>query len=406
MSTLTQDAPLRAPAGATQWATVAMVVASGVVAAVQVGKAAIAVPMLQADLGLNLGAIGWLTGIFAILGVVGGIPAGAVVSSAGDKRVLAAGLLGIAAGAALGAATSSYAVLLGSRVLEGAGFLFVTVAAPAILGRPDVVAARHRDQAFALWSCFMPAGMAAAMLLGPLASSWQALWWAGAGLALLAALGVIMCVPAARARRAVAWRDLPRDAAGVWRAGSPAILAGAFGLYSLMFFALFSFLPVLLMERMAVAHGAAGALSALASAVNILGNLAAGYLLSRGVPRPLLLAGASLAMGATGLLVFLAVLPATPTFLLCMLFSAVGGLIPATLLSSAPLAAPAAALTPMVIGLIMQGNNLGQIVGPVAVGRAIDAYGWRAAALIVGLAALLAVAAAAGLRRRLGDARR
>src|SRR5690606_39977056 len=47
MSTLTQDAPLRAPAGATQWATVAMVVASGVVAAVQVGKAAIAVPMLQ-----------------------------------------------------------------------------------------------------------------------------------------------------------------------------------------------------------------------------------------------------------------------------------------------------------------------------------------------------------------------
>src|SRR5690606_7597693 len=159
MSTLTQDAPLRAPAGATQWATVAMVVASGVVAAVQVGKAAIAVPMLQADLGLNLGAIGWLTGIFAILSVVGGIPAGAVVSSAGDKRVLAAGLLGIAAGAALGAATSSYAVLLGSRVLEGAGFLFVTVAAPAILGRPDVVAARHRDQAFALWSCFMPAGM-------------------------------------------------------------------------------------------------------------------------------------------------------------------------------------------------------------------------------------------------------
>ncbi|MEF9603465.1 MFS transporter, partial [Paracoccus sp. PXZ] len=112
----------------------------------------------------------------------------------------------------------------------------------------------------------------------------------------------------------------------------------------------------------------AGLLSALATAANILGNLAAGLLLSRGVGRGPLLAGASLAMGVAGLGIFLPVLPDVPTFGLCVLFSAIGGLIPAVLLSSAPLAAPTAGLVPIVLGLMVQGNNLGQIAGPVAVG--------------------------------------
>src|SRR5690606_3485667 len=164
-----------------------------------------------------------------------------------------------------------------------------------------------------------------------------------------------------------------------------------------MFIAVFSFLPVLLMERMQASWRTAGLLSALACAVNILGNLAAGHLLARGVARPLVLCTASVAMGAAALGIFLPLLPDAGVFLLCVVFSAVGGLIPATLLSSAPLAAPAAALTPIVVGLVMQGNNLGQIVGPIAMGGAIDAYGWHAAAWVVAAAALLAAASAAAL---------
>ncbi|MCD0503203.1 CynX/NimT family MFS transporter, partial [Bordetella petrii] len=342
-------------ASRTQWTTVAVVAASGVVAALQVGKAAIAGPMLQSDLGLNLDALGWLTGIFAVLGVVGGIPAGAVVGSLGSRRVLAAGLAALAAGAALGAASPSYGWLLASRVLEGAGFLFITVAAPSVLQRQDVVQPRHRDTAFALWSCFMPAGMAIAMLAAPLLQGWRAIWWASAALGLVAVLAVLIAVPPSGTASPWRWSAMRRDAAQVVRARGPVLLALGFAFYSLMFFALFSFLPVLLMERMEVSHRTAGWLSALASAANIVGNLAAGYLLSRGVGRPLLLGSASLAMGAAGLGIFLPLLPDTPTFLLCVLFSAVGGLIPASLLSGAPLAAPAAALTPVVLGLIMQG---------------------------------------------------
>jgi len=367
---------------------VGAVVGAGIVASLQVGKVAIAAPMLQVDLGLDLGAVGWLAGIFALLGLLGGIPAGAVIAGAGDRRIMTVGLFAILLGASLGAVVPSYPLLLASRVVEGLGFLLVTVAGPAILRR--VISTPHRDIAFALWSCFMPAGMAIAMSAGPLFGDWRTLWWCSAGAAAVAMIAISVFVPGAETGRMPSWRNLGTDALAVLRSRGPQLLAACFALYSLMFFALFSFLPVLLMQRMGAAHEAAGLLSALATGANIIGNLAAGYLLARGIGRPLLITSACIVMGISALGIFLPVLSNTPTFLLCLVFSAVGGLIPATLLSSASVIAPSAMLAPIVIGLIMQGSNLGQIVGPVAIGAAIDAYGWPAAAIAVLIAAILA----------------
>lgn len=386
-----------AQATSTRWASVALIVGAGVVAALQVGKAVIAAPMLQADLGIGLAGIGWLTGIFAVLGLVGGIPTGALVASFGGRRILILGLLTTTLGATLGAVAASLVPLLLSRVVEGAGFLLITVAAPSILAQ--VTGPSHRDLAFALWSCFMPVGMAVAMLAGPLFGTWRAIWWSSGGLALLVCLLVPLVIPLTGAWQRWSWRSLNATALDVFRARKPLLLAAMFALYSLMFFALFSFLPVLLMERMEVTHSSAGLLSALATAANILGNLAAGVLLSRGTARATLLAGASLTMGLASLGIFLPVLPDTATFMLCVVFSAVGGLIPAALLSAAPIAAPTAGLVPVVLGLIIQGNNLGQIVGPIAIGSAIQAYGWGSAAALVAGAALVAAVVAISLGR-------
>lgn len=391
-------AAARGEPSSTRWAAVGLIVGAGIVAALQVGKAPIAAPLLEGDLGIGFSALGWLTGVFALIGLVGGIPTGALVGSLGARRVLIAGLLITAAGAAAGALSAGLAMLMVSRVVEGAGFLLITVAAPSLLGR--VARPGDRDLAFALWSCFMPLGMAAAMLAGPMFDAWRAMWWASGGLALALCLLVPLLVPASRERHAWSWQRLRADTAAVFGNAGAAGLAVTFALYSLMFFALFSFLPVLLMEQMGVSHRTAGLLSALASAVNVIGNLAAGVMLSRGVGRPVLLIGACLIMGAASLAIFLPLLPATATFLLCVLFSAVGGLIPATLLSSAPIVASSAALVPVVIGLIVQGNNLGQILGPVAVGSAIDRFGWSAAAVIVAGAALMAVAVVVAFAQR------
>ncbi|WP_343314166.1 MFS transporter [Brucella sp. BE17] len=376
-------------AASTNWTAVLVIVLSGIAAALQVGKAAIAAPMLQDDLGIGLTTIGWLAGIFALIGLFGGIPTGAFVARFGARRILIVGLLVTAAGAALGAAIPSLPGLFVGRIIEGAGFLLVTVAAPSLLD--EVARPTDRDLSFALWSCFMPAGMATAMLIGPLFESWSAMWWASSALAMAICIAVPLVIPASPQGYPMALCGLRLDIIAVSRDPRSVGLSVTFALYSLMFFAVFSFLPVLLMERLGVTHQTAGLLSASASTVNIIGNLIAGLLLSKGLSRPALLIAACLVMGLTSFGIFLPFLSDNTAFGLCLLFSAVGGLIPAVLLSSAPMVAPAAGLTPIVLGLIVQGNNLGQLLGPTAIGDALDRFGWEAAAYIVAGAALIAV---------------
>ncbi|MGF6226479.1 DHA1 family inner membrane transport protein [Inquilinus ginsengisoli] len=387
----------RTEATPTRWVAVAVVVASGVVAALQVGKGAIALPALRAEFGLGLEAAGWIMSVFALLGVVGGIPAGAAVARFGDRRLLALGLAALALGSVVGSMAGSFPLLLGTRVLEGLGFLLVVVAAPALLQR--IVAAPDRDLAFGIWSAFMPGGMAIALLLGAALAGWRPFWVANAILAGAFVLLVLLAVRVwDRVPDGLSWREIGRDAALTATSRGPLLLASAFVLYSLLYFALASFLPVLLMERMGVAVAAAGALSAVAVGANVLGNLAAGVLLGRGAARWVLIATAATIMTLTGIAVFALPLPPTVVFLLCVVFSGVGGLLPATVLGAAAPVAPKPGLGPMTLGLIMQGSNLGQVIGPVAVGGVVDAAGWPAAAIPVAVAGVLALAVAALLR--------
>lgn len=387
----------RAEAAPTRWVAVAVVVASGVVAALQVGKGAIALPALRAEFGLGLEAAGWIMSVFALLGVVGGIPAGAAVARFGDRRLLALGLAALALGSVVGSMAGSFALLLGTRVLEGLGFLLVVVTAPALLQR--IVATKDRDLAFGIWSAFMPAGMAIALLLGASLTGWRPFWLANAILAGAFVLLLLLFVRAqARGNDALSSREIGRDAVLTATSRGPLLLASAFVLYSLLYFALASFLPVLLMDRMGVTVAAAGALSAVAVGANVLGNLAAGLLLGRGAARWTLIATAAAVMTLTGIAVFALPLPPTVVFLLCVVFSGVGGLLPATVLGAAALVAPKPGLGPMTLGLTMQGSNLGQVIGPVAVGGVVDAAGWPAAAIPVAVAGVLALVVAALLR--------
>ncbi|WP_334150725.1 MFS transporter [Hyphomicrobium sp.] len=370
----------------TNWLAVTTVVAAGMVAAMQVGKVLIASPLLQADLSLDLADLGWLTSVFAIIGVVGGMPAGAMVTRIGDRRLLCAGMAILILGILVGAASEWFALLIASRFLEGFGFVLVVVAGPAVLMR--IVSSRQRDVVFALWSCFMPAGMALALLTGPLVSSWQAIWWMNGVVALISLLLITATVPPSQTKTYDIEGNFGEDVALTVRSRGPVLLFVIFALYNLMMFTLFSFLPILLVERLNISLGAAGILSALITLANVAGNITAGSLLSRGFSHGRLVIIAALLMGASGAWVFLVQSDETTTVALCVLFSAIGGLIPATLISSVPILSPRPRLAPMTMGLLMQGSNLGQLIGPVAVGSAIEAYGWTSGATFLGVSAI------------------
>lgn len=392
--------PRPAPVVATNWLAVATIVGSGVIAAFQVGKAVIAVPALRAELGLSLPQAAWLMAVFALLGVVGAIPVGAIIGRLGARRLLLAGLLIVLGASAGGALARSFAALLSTRVLEGIGVVLITICAPALLR--TVIADRDRDLAFALWSGYMPLGMAMILAAGGWIQDWRHLWWGTTVLAALAMVGVVLMLPGReRGGSAPSWKMVALDAWTTVRNPGSALIAALFATYTLQYFAVFSFLPVLLIERVGMSVAQAGFFSALAAAANAFGTLVAGIVLTRQwVPRWVVLAGASAVMGLSGACIFALALPHGAVLALCVVFAGVGGMLPSTLLGSAPLLAPTPRLAPVALGLTMQGSNLGQVLGPLAVGASVQAFGWPSAAFIAVTAALLGIALACQLRPR------
>ncbi|HGL5385269.1 TPA: MFS transporter, partial [Burkholderia cenocepacia] len=168
-----------------------------------------------------------------------------------------------------------------------------------------------------------------------------------------------------------------------------------FATYNVQFFAVMTFLPVFLMQRLSVAVGAAGLISAAIVAACVIGNLTAGWLLSRGARPGIVMAATSVAIGAAGAGLFSAATPAPLAVALGFAFSAMAGMLPATILACAPGSAPSPSLAPLSIGWVVQGNYLGQVIGPLTIGVIVGAFGWSGG---IGLMlAAAAVGAAIGL---------
>ncbi|CAI0708168.1 CynX/NimT family MFS transporter [Serratia quinivorans] len=377
-----------APSPTTQWLAIANVVLAGIAVALHVGKATIALPELQREFGRSLESLSWIISAFPFIGVFGGIAAGQLVRRWGDRRLLSLGLVIVSLASFAGATQHDFTGLIATRVIEGIGFVIVVVAAPTVLTR--VVAPQQRNLVFSIWSTFMPAGMAISLFFGPHFADWQQSWIAGGILTLLAALLLPFTTPRSVLSTATATTlKLSQALLSIIRARQPLLLALIFTTYNLQFFAVMAFLPIFLMQRIGLTLAAAGAVSAAVIAVNILGNLFAGVLLSRGLRARTLLAIASTLMGLAGARVFL---PATSNSMLvplCLLFSGIGGMLPATILAATPAAAPEPTLIPLSLGLVMQGIYLGQVIGPIVLSTLVAYAGWTAPSVLVLAAALL-----------------
>jgi MFS family permease len=377
-----------APSPTTQWLAIANVVFAGIAVALHVGKATIALPELQREFGRSLESLSWIISAFPFIGVFGGIAAGQLVRRWGDRRLLSLGLVIVSLASFAGATQHDFTGLIATRVIEGIGFVIVVVAAPTVLTR--LVAPQQRNLVFSIWSTFMPAGMAISLFFGPHFAGWQQSWIAGGILTLLAALLLPFTTPRGVLTTATATTLRLRQALlSIIRARQPLLLALIFTTYNLQFFAVMAFLPIFLMQRIGLTLVAAGGVSAAVIAVNILGNLFAGVLLSRGVKARNLLAIASLMMGLAGASVFLSVTPNAMLIPLCLLFSAIGGMLPATILAATPATAPEPTLIPLSLGLVMQGIYLGQVIGPIVLSTLVAYAGWTAPSVLVFAAAVL-----------------
>lgn len=373
---------------ASRWPVVLLAVGAGLFAAFQIGKVPPTIPVLREDLGISLVTAGWIISTFNVIGVVIGTLAGAMADSFGHRRLVLAGLLAVGAASGLGGLAPDAPVLLATRILEGFGFVVIVTAAPGLIVR----AARDADVrlAFGLWGTYMPLGTAIMILAAPPlleGLGWRGLWQVNAALMLLYALVFALAtrdLASHPARAEGARRSVLSDMTTTFTAPGPLVLAFCFATYTGNFIGIMGFLPTFLVEELGYSHAAASVFTAFAIGSNMIGNLVAGWLLHRGVRRYVLILAASATMAAAGLLLYADGVPALLRLPLFFVFSAVGGLLPASVLAATADYAPRPDLVGTTNGIVMQGSNLGQLMGPPAVAALVAATGsWQASAVYV-----------------------
>jgi predicted MFS family arabinose efflux permease len=173
-------------------------------------------------------------------------------------------------------------------------------------------------------------------------------------------------------------------------ARGPVLLALIFALYTFLHLGIMGLMPTILIESYRIQPSDVGVLVSCAMASNILGNLAAGVLLERGVPRSFLIGGATFVMSLMAIGMFALHLSFTATYICCFLFSCVGGLVPGAVISAAPSHSPSDALIPATNGLLVQGSNLGIVAGPPLIASIAAHSGWGLVPVLTAAAAFTA----------------
>jgi DHA1 family inner membrane transport protein len=382
----------------TSWLTVFLAFSAGIVAAFQIGKVHIGLPSIRQSYSLDLVSASWILSALNVVGLFTATPVGTFCARAGNKRSLVAGLAMIGAASALGGYSPSVAWLLISRLAEGIGFVIVIVAAPSLI--VEVTSVADIRFALALWSSFLPGGVAIIAALAPAVlnqHTWRAVWWLNGLLLLILAILVAL----------FSARGLPHSAgeANVWSefrsvltARGPLLLAIIFGMYTLQHLSIMGFMPTLLRERFQISEQLTGILASIAMASNVLGNLAAGVLLQRGVPRVRIIWATSLFMACVALVMLSVPIPFAAFYMCAVGFSCIGGLIPSAVIGAAPFYMPAPSLIGATNGLLVQGSNLGIVLGPPIVSSIATRFGWNWVPAATGGAAVVAILLALNLQ--------
>lgn len=394
-----------------------VVILGGVAAALHVGKLPPAIPALQQALGLTLLQAAFLLSMVQGAGMCAGVAFGALADSLGLKRSMLVGLSVLVVASALGGASDDVTLLLVLRAAEGFGFLLTVLPAPGLVRR--LVPPERMSLMLGLWGAYMPLATASALLVGPLwigAIGWRSWWWLLAAISAAMAWWLARAVPAAAAAPAATPAPnaapavapaQPRFASRLRQtlgARGPWLAAASFAVYSGQWLAVIGFLPSIYTQA-GISGAATGVLTALAAAVNMIGNIGSGRLLHRGAKPVTLLVVGFVTMGLATVLAFAGGaqgegLPAWLRYLAVLAFSSVGGLVPATLFAVGVRVAPSEHTLSTTLGWMQQWSAFGQFIGPPLVAWVAGiAGGWQLTWLVTGAASLIGLALTAAIAR-------
>jgi EmrB/QacA subfamily drug resistance transporter len=198
-SSLSSDAT-GVPAPSRRWWALATVALAQLMVVLDSTVVNIALPAAQADLGFTNGERQWVvTGYslaFGSLLLLGGRLSDLI----GRKRTFIIGLIGFAGASALGGAATSFGMLIGARVLQGAFGALLAPTALAVLTTTFTVP-KERARAFGIFGAIAGAGGAFGLLLGGFLTQnfdWRWNLYINVFIAIFGVIGAVIFVTSAK----------------------------------------------------------------------------------------------------------------------------------------------------------------------------------------------------------------
>lgn len=380
----------------THWPLIALLCLCGILAGGQFAKVSVEFARLQAHYGASPERIGLLLSTVGVMGLAFGVVAGLLAPRLGYRRLLVWGLAGGGLLSALQAWLPPFALLLLSRVPEGATHLAIMVAAPTLL--MQVCAPRHHSIVMGLWATVV--GLAFALMAGldrllPAGLGPRDALFGHGVLMVLAAAAVRLWVPdspaQARGAEGVSLLALHRAVYAHWQTALPGL---AFLCYAFITIALLTFVP-----RFS-GQGSAAFVTAL-PLVATAGTLAAGWAARHFHTGLNLARAAHLALGLSALALAWAAHSGLPTALLALLTLACAGVCGGAAATLIPQLNSTPAAQARASGVLVQLGNLGSVSGPPVFAAVAERWALPGLSALVGLSAVLALAFLTRAQRRL-----
>jgi predicted MFS family arabinose efflux permease len=372
------------------WVILLVVFLASVAAPLNQNKVPPLMPLLMEAFRLDLSQAGMLMSIFGLTGVMLALPTAVILQKLRPKVTGLVALGCLAIGAALGALSTGIGLLLISRVIEGVGMVLIAVVAPVVIAMwfpPE-----KRGAPMGIWATWVPVGNLVVYNLAPALGTsmgWQAVWWGGAGFALVAFLLYwwLMRMPPAFAENRGASEGEPPGGGEPSSLGKALanrniwLLALEFGCISPVFLALGTFLPMFLSEVRGYSLAQAASIYSLMPMVVLGAAPLAGWISDRIGSRRLVFTIPCLLIAGMMLLPFN--MTGWTLYAFTILLGLVGGAIPTAIFATVPEVMSKPQLAGIGMAVVSLGQSLGAVIGPVLFGKLVESLNWAVAGYLM-----------------------
>lgn len=389
------------------WFYLVVILLISIGAAINYYKVPPLMPVLMDTFQVSRSTGGLLMSIFAVASVIIVLPGGLILRSLGPRTVgiLASSLTVI--GAAIGASSHNFTLLVFSRLLEGMGLCLVAILAPTVIA--NQFGSRRRATAIGIWNAWYPLSSALIFLSAPILSSlgnWRLVWWSGSIFALIAGFMYQLTIKTPRNNEATSRFPLkkldPPGAMATLSHKTVLLVAVILCVFGILYTAFLSWTPTFLHQTRGYSLAEASRLMTIFPFLGIVSALLTVWIF-RKKPESVKTFSVSAFALLTTLLPLVCIVKGPLLLPLLVLAGLMPSMIPGSVFALLAFMVNKGKLDSLAMAAVTMAQSMGQLVAPILFGRIVDMTGnWSLAywsLLPVGIAGVVASIALSAPKR-------